>query len=362
MAGFSLYRKHELKVFFDNKCFINQRFGGISDYFSNLHFELRKNNSVRVINGGIFNYFNVKSETKINLTQKPNKFVRSLDQQATLLQLFCQKPDIFHTTYYSLPKYGHSHTKQVLTFFDAMHEELPAYFPSTRQTLQLKRSAIQQAKAIICISETSRKALEKHYDVAGKMIETIYLSTTPKPLISDQRLSTQRPFILYVGQMAGYKNFNRFYKSFLQSKYSSQYQVVVASNEPLDPKLMPYFNDRNDKICTPNQDDLNQLYQRCSLFVYPSLMEGFGIPILEAISNNANFVCSNIGAFREIIGNQPKLMFDPTDSTSISRAITDNLNHTNSKKILDYAKIMNKFSVSNLAKSTYHFYERVLNA
>ena len=350
-----------MKIFFDNKCFLNQKYGGVSEYFHQLKCGLSEISDTTVKHGGIFNYYHVKSSAHFNISKPASRLTRLLDLSYVKLQNMANVPAIYHSTYYSTPKSKNKRTKYIVTFFDAMHEELPDYFPDTRKTLKLKHEAISAADGIICISNTSFKHLKKHYDVTNKLVRTIYLSCIPtvESRGVEYLENTKEKYILYVGGLKGYKNFSRFYKAFLASSLSDNYKVIIASPEKLEIEIYPIFNQRGDIIITPNSAELSNLYRSCSLFVYPSLMEGFGIPILEALHHGAPIICSNIGAFREIVGYHPDIMFDPYDEMSIRETLEKFGRGVRSKNILPVNDILPSFSQSKMVTETYDFYKEL---
>ena len=132
-------------------------------------------------------------------------------------------------------------------------------------------------------------------------------------------------YILYVGSRYRYKNFNRFIKAiapFLISK--PQLNLVCAGGGKFSKKeleLLDKLNLRN-KVVQFNFDDssLPELYKNAILFAFPSLYEGFGIPVLEAFSCKCPIVCSNNSCLPEI-AKDAAVYFDPFKEESILQAV-----------------------------------------
>jgi len=164
---------------------------------------------------------------------------------------------------------------------------------------------------IICVSENTKKDLMKFYNLDNKKVSVIYngadhlnfIATENKNIVSD------KPYILYVGSRAKYKNFRLFVESFKKSeKLFNNFNIICFGGGYFSKSEINYFKELNilNKIILVLGDDksLKIHYENASLFVYPSLYEGFGISILEAINVGCPALASDIPVFREILGDK----------------------------------------------------------
>ncbi|MEZ4751201.1 MAG: glycosyltransferase family 1 protein [Bdellovibrionota bacterium] len=128
------------------------------------------------------------------------------------------------------------------------------------------------------------------------------------------------PFFLYVGGRLQYKNFGAWLGAYATSSVKNDVRVVVAG-APFDAQEKELIaslrvGDRVSLVESPSQEALRVLFQKAHTFVYPSLYEGFGLPILEAMSGGTPVLTSDRGAMPEV-GGQAALYFNPMDRESM---------------------------------------------
>ena len=172
---------------------------------------------------------------------------------------------------------------------------------------------------------------------------------------------------MYVGSRAGYKNFENLIKAYnLNNKINKNYDLIVFGGEKITSHELnrykkKFSNIDNIHFIQSNDRVLKYLFMKASLFVYPSLQEGFGIPPLEALNNNCPVVCSNIPVLKEILGNSC-YYFDPNDIKDINHTIQTILdsNKTHEKFLKSSQKIKKKFTWENCALNTIEVYKKVL--
>jgi len=135
-----------------------------------------------------------------------------------------------------------------------------------------------------------------------------------------------RPFILFVGARGGYKNFDRLLQAYAgRSILHESYDLVAFGGGDFsgnERALVRSLGLNENQVRQLGGDDavLSVLYQQASLFVYPSLYEGFGIPPLEAMSLDCPVICSNTSSMPEVVGNAA-VQFNPHDIDSIANAL-----------------------------------------
>jgi len=259
--------------------------------------------------------------------------------------------DIFHNPRnFGLPLY--SPCKCVVT----IHDIIPMIFSKVylQSIVEKKyynmsiRAAITRSAKIITDSKFSRDELIKHLGVKGDKIEVVYLGCGDEfRVIDDSRLLQQvldkhgvyRPFIVTIGGSEYRKNIARLIDVF-QTKFAEDYQLVVIGG------AWRKFDLRQDRGSLSNvvftgpvtQEELVSLYSLASLFVFPSLYEGFGLPVLEAMACGVPVAASNSSSIPEVAGDAA-LMFDPMDENQMYLSI---------KKILDSKSLQKELTCKGL--------------
>jgi glycosyltransferase involved in cell wall biosynthesis len=172
-------------------------------------------------------------------------------------------------------------------------------------------------------------------------------------------------FILFVRNRGSYKNFDQFIKAF--SIFSEKYQefkLICTGNSftTLEKELLIKL-EIQDKVISfyASDDELNWLYKNAALFVFPSLYEGFGLPILEAFSMDCPIAISDASCFPEIAGDAA-CYFDPTDSYSIYLSMAKILNDSDYRQnlIIKGRERLKLFSQENRAYLTSNVYKSLM--
>ncbi len=174
-------------------------------------------------------------------------------------------------------------------------------------------------------------------------------------------------FFLYVGNAYPHKNLERLIEAFgkLQAPSFNTQLILVGQEDYFYKRLKNKVKEMGfeEKIIfwgPATREELNNLYKNAMALVFPSLMEGFGLPGLEAMANGCPVVCSDIPVFHEIYG-EAALYFDPNNIDDIREKITICLNDSNqlSKIIEEGREQLNKYSWEKLSRETLKIYESV---
>lgn len=360
-----------MKVAVDSQIFSIQKYGGISRYFYNIVAN-SKNLDLKVSAPLYINeYLNNDSCKFLGKSKKvdcPNKFRRPLKYLNELLSLNDFKyfaPDIIHETYYSaIYPYGKK-AKRVITIHDLIDFEFANSFPIHNFNKHWKSKAIFEADHIICVSNFTKCKLLEYFHVPEEKISVIHhgVDKFVSPFnFSNINLGT--PYLLYVGQRWGYKNFKLFIDAFINSEYlKSNFKIVCFGGEQFAVNELSYFSSKKIMIEQIIGDDivLNELYKNAAAFVYPSLSEGFGFPILEALNNNCVVIASNKGSIPEILGKHG-IYFDPFDIDSIINVLESSLNNSSDLvKNLDLtSKRCELFTVQKSVSETHDCYKKII--
>ena len=373
-----------MKILYDHTVFQFQRYGGISRYFYELITRLSTKEDVDI---NLFHGFHINKyalpEHKQNFDsywgykwkyKKPAAIYMWLIfaiPNKILFDNFMRSSDanIFHPTYYrnGLDKYNKSAI--VLTVHDMIHELYPDQFIDSRFVIKAKKKSINTADQIICVSENTKKDLISVYDVPEDKIKVIYHGNSlPK---SDEYLtcadlkkmySITKPFLLYVGdRKRSYKNFAMLFETY-STMLSDRFDLVCFGGGDFNHnELKTIKNIRcSGKVIHLSGSDhlLASLYKNAFCFIYPSLYEGFGIPLLEAMGLGCPVIASNTSSIPEVV-DKAALFFDPNLKDSLMNVI-ELLESNKSKR----EKLVNlgfeqekKFSWDKTAYETFKVYE-----
>ena len=275
-------------------------------------------------------------------------------------------PDVIHETYYSLKKYK-GKVKTVCTVYDMINEVYPIFFNNHEQITSIKRATINRADKVICISQKTKEDLINYFSIDEKKIKVIYLASGFKK--NEQKIKLKKKFpnhLLFVGSRHGYKNYNNFITAYSKSKnLKNNFKIIFFGGEKVgnvDYQIIKKnkLNSQNILFLNDRQTSLPFLYSNVAALVYPSLYEGFGLPIIEAMSFACPVISSNGGALNEIGGDGIEY-FNPLDIDDISFKLDKILssNEILKNQIRYGVKRSQKFSWENCAKETLAVYNKV---
>ncbi len=225
------------------------------------------------------------------------------------------------------------------------------------------------ADHIICISETTKNELINFYKVDEKKISVTYLGANHY-FLNNTNLpkDINFPFLLYVGSRLKYKNFDFFVKAYAKStKINKNFKILLFGGGKLTQKekdLLSELKVDEHKIIQLEGNDnlLNFLYQKASAFIFPSVYEGFGLPIVESLKNKCPVVCSKIPIFEEI-GKNSVNYFDLKDIDNLIDTILKVVEQEKKEKIFNdnINLIMEKFNWENCFEKTIKIYKNTIN-
>jgi glycosyltransferase involved in cell wall biosynthesis len=261
----------------------------------------------------------------------------SIHQQWAIPRLLRRlKADLYHSPYYLMPYRPGRPT--MLTVYDL----IPLLFPhhvSTQARLLFRWTmtlALRAADRVIAISSATRDDLLAHFSLSAERVLVIPLAADPafcpRPPTEVEALRQKRrlpdPYILYLGSNKPHKNLSRLVEAWSHiTQYATHTALVVAG--AWDPRY-PQSRQRAEALGLGDtihflgpvpEDDLPALYAGALAFVFPSLYEGFGLPVLEAMACGTPVACSNTSSLPEIVGDAA-LTFDPTSADAIAGALT----------------------------------------
>jgi len=317
-----------MKIQYDHQIFSMQKYGGISRYFANLHNGISALDSYDSDLGLLFSDNVYLKDNRLpaqwlsSVVKKPSRRYK-YNKWYSKYQLGQNNFDVFHPTFYH-PYFLRSLKKPfVLTVHDMINELFPEYY-ATDPFTGYKARLIAKADHIIAISESTKKDLQKLFDVDDKRISVIHLSNYVPVRLGSQEEAPVDDYMLFVGDRFGYKNFDRFLRAAAPLLIKHSIKLVCAGGGAFNANETRLINELHvtGKVQQSSVSDiaLAGLYKNAIAFIYPSLYEGFGLPVLEAFANNCPLIVSNTSSLPEVAGDAAEY-FDPADTGSITFAI-----------------------------------------
>jgi glycosyltransferase involved in cell wall biosynthesis len=374
----------DLRVMFDSQIFCHQRFGGISRYVCNLALEMRPMAGIDPLIVAPFHFNEYLDQLPRSLVRGMR--VRWLEGLTALaygssvipgkIAARAFRPDILHSTYY-FPIKPPAGARSILTVHDMIHEKYPRYFAASPFITRIKAASVALADHVICVSENTRRDLLEAYDIPEERVSVVHLGFSPQgPLLAGESssdfkrrvLSADAPYLLYVGSRALYKNFrglldayadsaslraNFFFLCFGGGDFTRAERAAISKAGV----------ERRIKHLGGSDAALASCFAHASLFVCPSFYEGFGMPVLEAMSLDCPVACSNTSSLPEVVGDAA-VFFDPLDRDSIRSAVESVLNSPSVASVLrERGQIRRqRFSWGSCAANTVKIYRRILDS
>ena len=269
---------------------------------------------------------------------------------------------VLHETYYGAPRLWNRRVKRVITVHDMIWEE--EQFTGTESWVtRAKRISAQRADGILFNSHSTRAAFRRHYP--QRCAEAVvHLGCELRTTRAAQPFAAPWPYILFVGRRPLYKNWARLVEA-ISAAQLWQTHGLINVGEALSDIEVQWLRAAGaplDRVMTLRCDDdvLADLYAGADCFVFPSLVEGFGIPLLEAARCGTPIACSDIPVFREILPDGPRF-FDPRCPAAIASAIRHCVTSGRQEPGVESARRRAElFSWQRTADETLGFYESLL--
>jgi len=268
--------------------------------------------------------------------------------------------EIYHPSYYGSVSSPSSYRKMVVTVYDLIHERYKGGVGIFDPTRKAKRSIVNKADAIIAISNSTKHDLIDIYGVDEKKICVIYPGVTTPQYFEESVLPDR--FILYVGSRQGYKNFAFYLRAVADVLVKHNIFLVAFGGGAFNPGELSLLKELNvkDRVFHMHGNDsaLFYCYKGALFTVFPSILEGFGFPIVEAFSMGCPVLTSNTSSMAEIAQGSA-LLVDPLDTAGWRRNTEDIINNIGLRKDLSFRGFMKarNFSWNNTAKQTLQLYE-----
>ncbi|MDE9544016.1 glycosyltransferase family 4 protein [Xenorhabdus bovienii] len=343
-------------IVIDGIIFSLQKSGGISVYFNEILKRLKSNG----IQHSLYLYNNDNNKTLsrdsiITPILKKNNLISLKRYMNFPLE---KENAVFHSSYYRIPDVRQKNTKIITTVHDFTYEK---YFPFIKKNIHhwQKKRAILNSDEIICISENTKSDLIKYIpESKEKKIHVIYNGVSDKFHVISNINHLENNFIIFIGSRVSYKNFTNVV---LSIKSLKDIHLKIIGGGPLNKQEKELLNsnikNRYIKIDYATDNQLNTLYNQAHALVYPSLYEGFGIPVIEAMKAGCPVIATNKSSIPEI-SSDAAILLDNPNSDCIKQAIIDLEKNSFRKNIIKKGINQgNKFSWDIMFSKLMHVYK-----
>ena len=210
----------------------------------------------------------------------------------------------------------------VTTVLDLQHEEHPEFFARAERAYRkvVYGWTIRRSRIVITISEHARRSIIERYGVAPERVRSIPLAVDPERFKPSDKVSLglERPYLVYPARPWRHKNHARLFRAFaLLRRERPELRLVLTGEGDYGP--LPDGVEARGRV---SADELVELYRGAAALVFPSLYEGFGMPVVEAMACGCPVASSNVTSLPEVVGDAARL-FDPLDPEAIAAAVDD---------------------------------------
>lgn len=338
-----------------------------------------------VDDAGIFaDYYrspNIYTNFKINALNWRTKRLKKLWQKSSIekYEAILGSPDIIHSTAFMVPELLNA--KLVVTIHDLSFLLFPDLHTEENKKLLMRNLIYVNSRPsmVICDSEQTKIDLIKFFHVPEERIAVIYLGVDhifSIPITEENKQKVLKKYkiegldyLLCVSSIEPRKNFERIIRVFSElikkEKHSSLNLVCAGGAGWKNEKIYELVKENNltDRVKFlgfVSERDLPSVYSGARLFLYPSLYEGFGLPVLEAMSSKVPVVTSNTSSLPEVAGDAA-VMINPYNEKDIYTAVDNVLSNENLKKqlVVEGSQRANHFTWENTAQKTLKLYGKV---
>ena len=332
------HRERKLRIGVDIRPFY-EPLTGVGWYLYYLLHELAKHEDVelylfgdaRVTDDGPFLHADLPPNAHLctfDLRGRPlSRLSRPMTAGAYVAWMALADCDVFLGANYFLPRlHGAVAKRRVVTVHDLTYKRFPELLQ--KETLENLDRQMQRevaiADAIVCVSESTRRDLLRYYDADPARVHAI-LSGLGTPAVAEPVEGLPSRYILFVSTIEPRKNLGTLIEAYERLRDSGAYDgslVVVGKIGWKSESLVPRLRGRGivhlDYVPAPQ---LATIYERAEAFVFPSIYEGFGFPLLEAMARGVPSLAARSSSLPEI-GGDAALYFDPTDAEALTAQLT----------------------------------------
>lgn len=286
--------------------------------------------------------------------------------------------DLMHFTYFSYPFFYNR--KFIVTIHDLTNYQFPTGRATTLHPLIYKfkyltykiilKSALFNSSHIIVPSDTVSLDIQKIFKINKKKITTTYEDGFEIDVKKPGKKVSYENYLLYVGNVYPHKNVDILIKVLEEINKISDKPIkllMAGKNDFFKERFKKTIAVRNTNhlfifLNETNDEKLVALYKNAICLIFPSLAEGFGLPIMEAFETGCLVACSDIPVFREIYKDVP-FYFDPNNTQDILKALNHIFRLKDSEKLARIEKariITQRYSWKNMTKITLEEYKKLI--
>ena len=336
-----------------------------------------KNEYVLFFNEPHFSNYNVPNERfkKVLVNAKHYSYK---EQTVFLYKLYKEKLDLMHFTHFNAPLFYFR--PSIVT----IHDLTLSFYPGKKMTKHHHRLAYnltiknitKRAVKIIAVSAHTKKDIIEILNVPEEKIEVVYewinksdfFEASPEEIEKLKlNFNLKKDYIFYVWVLREHKNLLRLIKAYSELlKEWEDIDLVIAWKEDVYLEVRnTIINEKLQKnvhlLGFVSEYDLNVLYSGARAMVYPSLYEGFWLPVLEAMAHSVPVACSNISSLPEIAGENGVVLFNPLSIESIKKWIKEVINNKTLRKKLveNWLKRIKDFSWEKMWEQILNIYNKI---
>jgi glycosyltransferase involved in cell wall biosynthesis len=254
----------------------------------------------------------------------------------------------------------------VVTVHDLLTLRHPEWVPGgrARGVQALSRATVRAASRIITDSDASATDVQELLGRSASDVDVIQLGVEPADILDEATEPAERPYVLSGGNRLPHKNFDRLLEAWTLIPPAERPKLIITGSHGDDP-LLPTVQrlglsadvELRDWVSTA---ELAALYNGAGAYVFPTLFEGFGLPVLEAMARGCPVIGSDIPVLHEV-GGDDMTYVDPRDPASIAAGVRDVLNDHEKQAVMAAAgrKRAAAFTWQRAADATADVYRRL---
>ncbi|MBD2246376.1 glycosyltransferase family 1 protein [Nostoc sp. FACHB-888] len=294
------------------------------------------------------------------------------------LEKYFGSPDILHGTNYSV--YPCQNSLKVMNIYDLTFIKYPNYTDSVVKTYTKRvKRCLQWTDLVLTISESSKKDIIEYLELDPKKVYVTPLASRYSPNYLSEEVAQilekqanydfSKPYLLFVSTIEPRKNINNIITAFnfLKEKYKIEHQLILIGRKGWN--YEPIFAAIENSPWANQIYHLNYLsnelvalfYSKADVFVYPSHYEGFGLPVLEAMTLGVPVISSNTSSIPEVTGDAA-ILVDPNNPIELGEAILRVISNSQLRQeLINKGKARAKlFSWERTAKETLNAYRTII--
>lgn len=273
--------------------------------------------------------------------------------------------DVFHGLSNELPLDVPQNIRKVVTIHDVIFRQFPQYYPLIdRNIYHLKtKYALSKADKVIATSDATALEIQKYYKVKDHQLEVVYQAVDAEYYSHKAHFLNEEKYFIYTSSFTKRKNHLTLIQAFELSKKQHNWNLkLVGLNGEMTSLIQNQINqlglnDRVEVILNATQETLYELMQNASAFVYPSLFEGFGIPLAEAAAVGLPMAVPRNAIFAEL-AEESALYFHPNDEREMaSQLISLTTDENRIQQLALRGKLLEKIDSQRIVNQLSQFYQ-----